>query len=80
MVIEKLIVEEAHFANAIMKIAGKSLSMQQGDILEIDSSYKSDISRSLFKKGIQSWCEKSNKHLVFLEEHDKDTARWRIRI
>ena len=80
MALETLDVAEANFARAIFKIAGKSLSMQQGDILEIVGSCKSDMSRLTFKKGIRSWCEKSNKELLFIEDHDNDVMRCQVRI
>lgn len=80
MALQRLDVAEANFANAIFKIAGKSLAMQRGDILEIIGFYRSDMSRLSFKKGIKSWCERSKKELLFIEEHDKDQMRCHVRI
>jgi TusA-related sulfurtransferase len=74
MAVEKLDTTNLHRASAIMKIAGKSISMKKGDMLEV-------VGLSVtFASDVQEWCERSNKKFSFYLNPENNTVKCHIYI
>jgi len=74
MAVEKLDITNLHRASVILKIAGKSISMKKGDILEV-------IGLSVtIASDVQEWCERSKKKFTFYLNSENNTVKCHIHI
>jgi len=72
MEIEKLDITGMQFSQAISKIAAKTTSMKQGDVLEIVGN------RSTFEEQILIWCERVRKKILCIKSEGKEITRCQI--
>ena len=74
MAVEKLDTTQLHRTSAILKIAGKLISMKKGDILEV-------IGSSLtFTSDVEEWCKRYNKEYSFHLDAENNAIKCRIHI
>jgi TusA-related sulfurtransferase len=74
MAVEKLDTTYLHRTSAILKIAGKLVSMKKGDVLEV-------IGSSLtFAGDVEEWCKRYNKKYSFHIDPETNAVKCRIHI
>ncbi len=72
MATEKLDATGLKCPQPILKIAAKSPSMNEGDILEVTGDCPT------FEKDVKTWCDRLNKNLLWIREEENGVKRCQI--